>query len=53
MWCYEKEAKYVQSVGRVRNHLRCLRVDGKIILKLMLAAEGETGWTGFTVFGSR
>jgi hypothetical protein len=53
MWRYKKEAKYVQTVGSVRNHLRCLGLDGKIILKLMLAEEGERGWTGFTVSGSR
>ena len=52
-WSYEKEEKYVQGVGELRNNLRCLGVGGKIILKLMLAAEGTRGWTEFTVSGSR
>jgi hypothetical protein len=53
MWRDEKEANYVQDVGGVRNRLRCLGVDDIIILKLMLAAEGARGWTGFTVCGKR
>lgn len=52
-WRYEKEVKYVQGVGGLRNHLRCLGVDGKIVLKLSLAAEVARGWTGYTLSGSR
>jgi len=40
MWRYKKEAKYVQGVGGLRNHLRCLGVDGKIILKIDVTGRG-------------